>query len=155
MTTNAELKRLAEAIGGETWFQPDEGGADVWSCDPETDSEYPIRKRHSFNGQPFYEKTPSDEWYDAEQKLSDYITAANPARIIALVDEVERLREIARRVEGLWDTPIDFSTKVCCCGASMDYHSPYDGHIPTDEGEHFINSLVSDARQALATGEGE
>ena len=87
MTTNAELKRLAE--GAEVTLDPSEALKPVYA----------------------------------------FLAAANPARIIALVDEVERLRGALERI---------VRQKQTCA---------------YDEVEPWY--LQDIARQALATGEGE
>jgi hypothetical protein len=87
MTTNAELKRLAEAIGGETW--------QVY--------------QHAATPSPtLYDVVGATRDDDVAEclpfRLATYIAAANPARIIALVDEVERLRGALDTAVGLlWE----------------------------------------------------
>jgi hypothetical protein len=114
MTTNAELKRLAEAVGPGTWVASSESvefydapGIPILLTDPEG----------------MY----SSEW---SHSLAALIAAANPARIIALVDEVERLRGSISHAMTLYEDQT------------------------LDAWEAF-EAVAKVLRQALTTGEGE
>jgi hypothetical protein len=89
MTTNAELKRLAEQA-----------------------TQYSGRwKRRNGANTHYFDSTVMASVFTAvcfaNRDDADYITAANPARIIALVDEVERLRGA---LNGIVDGDADYLT---------------------------------------------
>ena len=82
MTDLAELKRLAEAAGGKAWecySEPDVGM-------PETLMELTPTGHKAFK----LSRTPIEPLPDEHRR---FIAAANPAAILALIAEVERLRE--------------------------------------------------------------
>jgi hypothetical protein len=92
VTTNAELKRLAEQATPGPWLYADNapmsyGTAWINSDDVKSLAICDGTRRSETHG--FCLQMNKDE----NERNARYIAAANPARIIALVDENERLRE--------------------------------------------------------------
>ncbi len=97
MTDHSELRRLAEAAGGETWT-PSPSGRLVNATNAKIGGETPIceirgwgyltGKGHGSLG------LSEAEAIAVQRTLAAYIAAANPARILALLDEVEMLQRI-------------------------------------------------------------
>jgi hypothetical protein len=93
--TNDELRRLAEAAGGETWT-PSLSGRMVNTTNAKIGGETPvceIRGWGYLTGQGHGALGLSEaEAIALQRALAAYIAAANPARILALLDEVEALK---------------------------------------------------------------
>lgn len=44
---------------------------------------------------------------------------------------------------------VECSTGVCCCGARMADHGPYDNHSPVDRGDWHQSQIIEKLRTAL------
>ena len=129
MTTNKELRELAEKAASGAWYEP----GDLLCHDNRSGDTHGLH--HDDDG---------------------YLAAASPATVLILLDEIERLqaeceglRKDAERIEWL-----EAQTKKSYTGISFDYHRHVEDGYVVDHGyrfmrRHFASGFKDSLRKAI------